>query len=293
MKLSKQALWGMIAGIGAAILVLMVFSLDRTAWALSLFETGRQLQHERALAGSIVIELAVIAFIIARSVNVAEIRHLAIIGLCATLFVQTLANLWGGWVYGWEATRATLPASEAAFAVSAAAWLSINALIPGGIFLLSEIEALLVRYLIATYAEERTSAPVADPHPATAPAPTYQVAPVESHPIAPAPEIAPVAPQAVRVVAAIEPQAAPVEVAHPEPAHRTGVLKIPAAKKRTWDQIIDRVTVSAPAPQAAIGEELGVSESMVRKHLREMTEEGVLVKDGKSYRKNGVLLEVI
>jgi hypothetical protein len=261
MKLSKRALWGMITGIGAAILVLMLFSLDRTAWALSIYETGRTWQHERALAGSIVIELAVIACIIARSVNAAEVRRLAWTGLVLFLSVQTLANLWGGWVYGWNSSRTTMPDSRTSFAVAVAGWALINALIPVGIFILSEIEALLVRYLIAVYAEGRTAAPAEDPHPVAAPAPVHQPAPSEPRPVAPA------------------------------PTHRTGVLKLDRTKAQTWDRII--AGLSAGEPLAAIGGALGISEAMVRKHRDAMVREGVLVREGRDYSKNGVALEAI
>lgn len=110
-----------------------------------------------------------------------------------------------------------------------------------------------------------------------------QPAPAEPHPVAPAPEIAPVAPQAVRVAEVVEPQT--------EPAHRTGVLKLERTKADTWDRII--AGLGAGEPLVQIAGALGISEAMVRKHRDAMLAEGVLVRDGRDYRKNGVALEVV
>lgn len=268
-KLSIRSLWIMISSIAVAIIVLMAVSIDRTAWAISLFETGRTLQYERSLASTLVIELAAVAFIIAKSINVAEIRRLATIGLVGVLVVLTLSNLMGSWVHGWATIRTTLPDSTPAFWVSVLAWVSINALIPGGIYLLSEIEALLVRYLLAMYAEERTALPEAVP------------APVPSS-----------APQAVRVVVENQ-KTAPNKAERTVPAHKVGMIQVERTKAETWQAIMNALTAPAPPTLAALGATLGISDSMVRKHRTEMEQAGLLVRNGKTYSKNGVVMEVI
>lgn len=278
---------GVACGIvGVAILALMVFSLDRSAWAFGMFETGRPHQSEKGLAAALVVELLVIACIVAKAVTVREIRAYATMGLIGGLVVTTLPNLWAGWVWGWDAARATMPDSKAAFAVSALAWAVINAAIPSGIYLLSEIEAMLVRVLLNIVASERTAeaAPVAET------APAHQSAPTGPHPVASAPEIAPVAPPAPRMVAEV-PQPVPAPASAPAPAHRTGVLKLERTKADTWDRII--TGLGAGEKLIEIAGALGISEAMVRKHRDAMLAEGVLVRDGRDYRKNGVLLEVM
>lgn len=274
-KLSTRSLWIMIVAIGVAILILMLFSIDRTAWALALFETGRQFKTQRSVAGSLVVELAAVAFIIAKSINVAEIRRLATVGLVGVLIVLTLANLMGSWVHGWNTLRATMPDSRPALAVSVLAWASINALIPGGIYLLSEIEALLVRYLLAMYAEERTALPETVPQSAPAPA-----------------TVPSSAPQAVRVVVEDQ-ETAPTNVERTAPAHQTGTIQVERTKAETWQTIMNALTAPTPRSLSAIGADLGISESMVRKHRTEMEQAGLLVRNGKTYSKNGVALEVI
>lgn len=109
---------------------------------------------------------------------------------------------------------------------------------------------------------------------------------------APAPATVPSsAPQAVRVV---ENQGtAPANVERTAPAHQTGTIQVERTKAETWQTIMNALTAPTPRSLSAIGADLGISESMVRKHRTEMEQAGLLVRNGKTYSKNGVALEVI
>jgi hypothetical protein len=194
MTLSKTTLRWFIGIAGVAILALMVYSIDRTAWVFGLFEGGRDGAWMFGLAAAIVIELAGIAFIIAEATAVKQIRFWVVLGLAAILIVQTLANLIAGALRGYDTIAGALPTNDWATAWALALWAFANALIPALIFILSKIEAYLVRYYLlqstpvsqsAAQGVASLSQPVA-PVSHAAPEPAQPVAPATPEPVAPA-----------------------------------------------------------------------------------------------------------
>lgn len=131
--------WG-IAFIALADLVLMIFSTDRTAWLIGLFESG-QYKIQFGYAGAIIIELCAVAFIVAevlishRSRLIWYIR----VGLISILALQAMANGIKGWQNGAAALAELFGSKDSDLA--RATWAIVNGLIPGLIWLLSKLLA--------------------------------------------------------------------------------------------------------------------------------------------------------
>lgn len=148
-KISNRRIlaWG-IGFIALADFILMAFSTDRTAWLISLFESG---QHKTAFgyAGAIVIELCAIAFIVSEILISHRSRLIWYIrlGLLLIVALQALANGIKGWQNGSTALADLFGSDRAIFA--RATWAIINGLIPGLIWLLSKLLAgFLAGYIV-------------------------------------------------------------------------------------------------------------------------------------------------
>lgn len=128
-----------------ALLALLAYSLERSAWLFGLFEQWSIL----AVAAAVVVELAAVALIVGAGA-LAHIdpltRAWANRALLAVLSVQALANLSAGYLRGGARTLALFGGSErAAYAVAAALWLVTNLAVPGLILCLSKLlERLIV-----------------------------------------------------------------------------------------------------------------------------------------------------
>jgi hypothetical protein len=127
-----------------ALLALLAYSLERSAWLFGLFEQWSVL----ALAAAIVVELAAVALIVgagALATIDASARAWANRALLAVLSVQALANLSAGYLRGGTNVLAQFGAgSRAAYAVAAVLWLVTNLAIPGLILCLSKLLERLI-----------------------------------------------------------------------------------------------------------------------------------------------------
>jgi hypothetical protein len=161
---SRRALAIVAALVGAGLAVLLVYSLDRTAWAFTIYETGQANAEHLGWNAALVLEIAAVALIIGMSaVGVLPapysgyVRRWAGPCLAAILAVQVSANMTAGFLRGslpmYRELAATGmvagPALWAAYAVQAALWFSVNGIIPLLIFGLAKIEAQLVGAILA------------------------------------------------------------------------------------------------------------------------------------------------
>lgn len=130
-----------------ALVALLAYSLERTAWLFTQFEQ----QQELAYAAAVVVELAAVA-LIAGSGAIGHLdqtaRAWANRALIAVLSTQALANLSAGYLRGGRALLLLLDpeGGGAAYAVAAALWLVINLSVPALVLCLSK---LLERLLAA------------------------------------------------------------------------------------------------------------------------------------------------
>ncbi|MEN9937933.1 MAG: hypothetical protein RLZZ387_4512 [Chloroflexota bacterium] len=155
----KRHILGWIAcGVGLAIVALLAYSLDRTAWLFRLYESGQPHAEALGLAAAIVIELAAVALIAGEGVAESltddlqlqrTLRAWAGRGLAAVLGVQIVANLVAGYLRGGHALLNLLGEGWAALLIASISWLLANALIPALIFILAKIEAHLLRLALA------------------------------------------------------------------------------------------------------------------------------------------------
>lgn len=291
MTLSKTTLRWFIGIAGLAILALMVYSIDRTAWVFGLFEGDRAYAHEFGLAAAIVIELAGIAFIIAEATAVKQIRFWVVLGLAAILIVQTLANLIAGALRGFDTIASALPTNGWATAWALALWAFANALIPALIFILSKIEAYLVRYYLTVPATVVVTQPVARAAQIAAPAVAALSQPVAE----PAQDVAPVSQMAAETMQGT-PAATPARLTlrhltvHPTgPAHDAPAFAVPATQYDDYMTIADAL-VTGRASLRTVATELGMSDASARRRRDELVKAGVLTRDGDAYQKNGVAL---
>lgn len=162
--LPRRALVVVALLVGVGLAVLLGYSLDRTAWAFTIYETGQENADQLGWNAALVLEIAAVALIIGMSaVGVlpepysSHVRRWAGPCLAAILAVQISANMTAGFLRGslpmYRELAATGmvagPALWAAYVVQAALWFSINGIIPLLIFGLSKIEAQLVAALLA------------------------------------------------------------------------------------------------------------------------------------------------
>jgi hypothetical protein len=134
-----------LIGVGLALLALLAYSLDRTAWLFAAFEVGQKNGEWLGLAAAVVVEIAVVALVLAESVSAhTEIGRWSGYGLAAALAFQALANLLAGYLRGGALLASLAVGSWAGYAVAATVWLVSNLLIPALIFFLAKIAAHLV-----------------------------------------------------------------------------------------------------------------------------------------------------
>lgn len=157
--MNRTALTWSAGAVGLAIVALLLYSLDRTAWLFRLYETGQQHADTLGLAAAIVVELAAVALIagdalaeaLTRDRRAADmLRAWAGRGLAAVLGAQILANLIAGYLRGGRVLLTALggPGDWPPLVLAGTAWLVTNALIPGLVFILAKIEARLLTLLI-------------------------------------------------------------------------------------------------------------------------------------------------
>lgn len=156
-----------IGAIAIALLCLLAYSLERTAWLFELFEESK----ENAKAAAIVIELAAVALIAGAGALDDKSKPWANRALLAILSVQALGNLSAGYLKGGVDTLSKFGSNEPAFYVSATLWLVANLAVPWLVFCLSKLmEQLLMK--IGTLPKEvkapKASAPFSAARPALA-----------------------------------------------------------------------------------------------------------------------------
>jgi hypothetical protein len=128
-----------------ALIALLGYSLERTAWLFQLFESDTTLPTVAA----VVVELAAVALLVGAGA-IAQLdtkaRAWSNRALGAVLSVQALANLSAGYLRGGHATLALFQGgnSDATYAVAAALWLSVNLAVPALIFFLSKLLERLI-----------------------------------------------------------------------------------------------------------------------------------------------------
>lgn len=128
-----------------ALLALLGYSLERTAWLFQRFEVDTVLP----VVAAVVVELAAVALLVGAGAIAqldAKARAWSNRALGAVLSVQALANLSAGYLRGGHATLALFAgaAPNASYAVAAALWLSVNLAVPALIFFLSKLLERLI-----------------------------------------------------------------------------------------------------------------------------------------------------
>jgi methylphosphotriester-DNA--protein-cysteine methyltransferase len=128
-----------------ALIALLGYSLERTAWLFQLFEADQTLP----VVAAVVVELAAISLLVGAGAIAqldAKARAWSNRALGAVLSVQALANLSAGYLRGGHATLALFQgeAPDATYAVAAALWLSVNLAVPALIFFLSKLLERLI-----------------------------------------------------------------------------------------------------------------------------------------------------
>lgn len=191
--MNRSILWTAVSVLGAAIVALMLYSLDRTAWLFALYEAGRPHAAQLGLLAAVVIELAGIALIVGESAAETlpeptnkQVGAWVSRGLVGILATQATANFIAGFLRGTSTFYNAFGGYEGRWlwAIAGVAWFLSNALIPGLIFVLSKIEAHLIRLLLAP-----SSSPVMVSVPLHAPVITdLPSLPELAHPVAALPE---------------------------------------------------------------------------------------------------------
>lgn len=160
--MSKKARIIAISACGLALLALLGYSLERTAWLFSLFEA----RYELAVAAAVVVELAAVALLIGGATLAqldGQAQAWANRALGAVLSVQALANLSAGYLRGGERTLGEFGGAGwrwwASYAVAAALWLTTNLAVPALILCLSKLLERLV-VAVAVRAPQKVDAPL-------------------------------------------------------------------------------------------------------------------------------------
>ena len=158
--------WIGLASIAIALLCLLAYSLERTAWLFELFEESK----ENAYAAAIVVELAAVALIAGAGALDAQSKPWANRALLAILSVQALGNLSAGYLKGGVDTLSKFGSNEPAFYVSATLWLVANLAVPWLVFCLSKLMEQLIVLLgtLPKEVKERASAPLSAARPTLA-----------------------------------------------------------------------------------------------------------------------------
>lgn len=132
-----------IGAIALALIALLYYSLERTAWLFELFEESKA----RAQSAAIVVELAAVALLAGASVLDAKSRPWANRALLAILSVQALGNLSAGYLRGGHRTLSEFGGGWAAYAVASTLWFVANLAVPGLVLCLSKLlEQMFVTY---------------------------------------------------------------------------------------------------------------------------------------------------
>jgi hypothetical protein len=141
---------------GLAILALMSYSLDRTSWLFGVFETGREGASTYGMLAAIVIEVAAVALIVGDATIGSKWAGW---GLATILATQGVANFIAGYIRGADAILKAIGGGQptSVFWIAAVALALTNFSVPFLIFVLSKLEADIVKQAIAHRA---TSAPV-------------------------------------------------------------------------------------------------------------------------------------
>mgnify|MGYP001585291907 FL=1 len=146
--------WIGLVAIAIALLCLLVYSLERTAWLFELFEES----PERATAAAVVVELAAVALIAGAGALDDKSKPWASRALLAILSVQALGNLSAGYLKGGVATLEKFGSNNSAYVVAATLWLVANLAVPWLVFCLSKLmEQLIV--LLGTLPKDAKQAP--------------------------------------------------------------------------------------------------------------------------------------
>lgn len=153
MNENKTAL---LAGIGVtslALILLLIYSFERTSWLFGLFEQWRL----AAQAAALVVEVAAVALLVSAGALAhldARARAWSNRALVAVLSISGLANLAAGFLRGGRSTLAlfdtvsTPTGAWSAYAVAAALWLVTNLSVPALILCLSKLlEQMLSAYV--------------------------------------------------------------------------------------------------------------------------------------------------
>lgn len=148
-KSTKTLAWG-IGFIALALLILMIFSIERTAWLISIFESGSS-GHVFGLAAAIIIEIAAISFIVAEILinKKSPLRKFVTTGLVLIVTLQFMANGIKGWINGWQGMIGLFGAeNRIALSIAGLTWFIVNGLIPLLIFILSKLLASFIQQLM-------------------------------------------------------------------------------------------------------------------------------------------------
>ena len=154
----RATLYTITGIIGAAPLALLAYSIERSAWFLSLYELPTDEGKQLALLAALVAEAGAVALIVAEGSlslidrrTATSIRHWASGGLVVMLALQAVAGLIAGYVRGGARMLDTLGDGQptARFAVAAVALLLGNLAVPALILALSKIASLLVAQIVS------------------------------------------------------------------------------------------------------------------------------------------------
>ncbi len=156
--------WIGLVAIAIALLCLLIYSLERTAWLFELFEES----SERATAAAVVVELAAVALIAGAGALDAVSKPWANRALLAILSVQAIGNLSAGYLKGGERTYAMFGAQGAAWHVAATLWIVSNLAVPWLVFCLSKLMEQLIMVLGALPKEVKAPAPFSAARPVLA-----------------------------------------------------------------------------------------------------------------------------
>lgn len=156
---ARIRVWIGIGAIALALLCLLAYSLERTAWLFELFEESKQ----NAYAAALVVEFAAVALIAGTGALDTQSKPWANRALLAILSVQVLGNLSAGYLKGGVNTLITFGGTRPAYWVTVTLWLVANMAVPGLILCLSKLlEQLIVTLgtLPKAIKAEKTRAPI-------------------------------------------------------------------------------------------------------------------------------------
>jgi len=163
----KKSLLVITTIIGVALIALLAYSVERSAWLLELYEAPKTADDGSgpalAMAAALVAELGAVALIVGEAAiglvgherTAKRLARWAGFGLLLILSLQSVAGIIAGYTRGGGRMLDTIGAgnNDARFAVAAVALLLGNLVVPGLILALSKIAALLVGQLVIMHPE--------------------------------------------------------------------------------------------------------------------------------------------